>query len=84
MDDREFELKLGRLMKQDLSTGTEAFREALLGRCLSVLGAKDSGVEIPDEALDLLAAAGDSGAFGFIGSDARARIDNDSNSGRLV
>jgi len=80
VNDHEFELKLERLMKQDLSAGTEAFREDLLGRCLSVLDTEEPGVEIPDEALDLLAAAGDPRAFGFFGLDVCTHIGNDGSS----
>ena len=55
------EKKLSRIMKTDLSKGTEEFRDALLGRCLFVLGADDV-VELDDE-LDMLAAAGDPSQF---------------------
>lgn len=57
MEDREFEARLGKLMKQDLSAGTEAFKEDLLSRCLAVLG-EDGGLELSDSDLDMLAAAG--------------------------
>ena len=57
MDNTEFEAKLERLMKQDFSVGTDAFREDLLSRCLAVLG-EDGGVELSDDDLDMLAAAG--------------------------
>lgn len=59
MNDLEFERMLERLVKQDFSAGTEAFRDALLERCLSVLDAESDGTVIPDADLDLLAAAGD-------------------------
>ena len=52
--DREVE----RILKEDLSTGTDEFREALLQRCLAALG-DDEGTPIADEDLDMLAAAGD-------------------------
>ena len=60
MDGRRFERIIGRLMKQDLSAGTEAFREDLLARCLEVLDADDGedGVEVSDSDLKMLAAAG--------------------------
>ena len=58
MDNQEFEIKLGKLMKQDFSVGTESFREDLLARCLSVLN-EDEGVELSDDDLDMLAAAGE-------------------------
>lgn len=63
MNDQEFELVLERLMGQDLSAGTEDFRDALLARCLSVLCADDEGAIVDDDVLDLLAAAGDAFAF---------------------
>ena len=47
------EKKLSRIMKTDLSKGTEEFRDALLGRCLFVLGADDI-VELADDELDML------------------------------
>lgn len=56
MDDREFGQMLGRLFKQDFSAGTEAFRNALLNRCLGEL---DDITVLDDEELELLAAAGD-------------------------
>ena len=58
MDAQELERLLERLMKQDFSVGTEAFRDALLERCLAVL---DSGEEVAcldDETLEMLSAAG--------------------------
>lgn len=65
MDNHEFEQELQRLLKQDFSAGTEAFRDALLARCLKELNRADRGdddfraFEIPDENLEMLAAAGD-------------------------
>lgn len=65
MDDRELENRLRQLLKQDLSVGTESFRDELLARCLSVLTDEDAaegfpeGTELDDSVLDLLAAAGD-------------------------
>lgn len=69
VDDREFENRLEQLLKQDLSAGTEAFRDELLARCLAVLddgsAADDSPdvAELDDSVLDLLAAAGDLSAL---------------------
>ena len=57
MNNQGFESKIERLMKQDFSAGTEAFREDLLSRCLAVLNV-DEGSVISDEDLDMLAAAG--------------------------
>lgn len=60
MEDWELELVL--LMGEDLSEGTESFREILLARCLSVLNADvadDEGTELDDDTLDMLAAAGE-------------------------
>ena len=52
MDEKELE----RLLKLDLSVGTEAFRDELLARCLSEL--HDHGRELDDSELEMLAAAG--------------------------
>ena len=50
-------------MGQDFSMGTEAFREALLERCLDELDAdvdeSEECADIDDAQLELLAAAGD-------------------------
>ena len=52
-------IDIERILSQDLSAGTEAFRENLLERCLSVLGQADSdGVELDDSEFEMLAAAG--------------------------
>lgn len=70
MDDRELENRLRQLLKQDLSAGTESFKDELLARCLSVLTDEAAaegfpeGVELDDSVLDLLAAAGDLTALG--------------------
>ena len=53
MGDRDVE----QILKEDLSAGTDEFREALLQRCLAALG-DDEGAPIADEDLDMLAAAG--------------------------
>lgn len=59
MDDREFEKKLEQLLQADLSVGTEAFRDALLARCLKALPeAIDEPQSLEDADLVLLAAAG--------------------------
>lgn len=54
-----FEQSLERLMRQDLSTGTEAFRERLLAECLDAIAQGDDCVELDDDELEMLAAAGD-------------------------
>ena len=59
MAESSFDQKLDQLMGQDLSIGTEAFREDLLNRCLAILGTDSSGIELDDDELDLLSAAGD-------------------------
>ena len=46
------------LLQVDLSTGTEAFRDALLKRCLEELGADGEGTALDDAELEMLAAAG--------------------------
>lgn len=61
MDERE----IARILKQDLSVGTEAFRDNLLARCIAVLGTDDYAIELDDADLELLSAAGDiSAQFG--------------------
>lgn len=47
------------LLEQDLSVGTDEFRDKLLSKCLDVLCAEDSVIELDDADLDMLAAAGD-------------------------
>ena len=44
MDEREFEQMLGQVMKHDFSAGSEAFRDALLERCLGELASDEDGV----------------------------------------
>ena len=58
MDEQEFERYLERLMKQDFSKGTEAFRDELLARCLAVLKSDDGAMPLDDSDIELLAAAG--------------------------
>ena len=53
------EVKIRQLFQQDLSVGTESFRNALLEQCLETLRDSENGSVISDETLDLLAAAGD-------------------------
>ena len=59
MNDKMLDQMIERLMKQDFSAGTEEFRDGLLERCLAVLDAGNEGAPLDDEALDMLAAAGD-------------------------
>ena len=59
MNERELDKMLEQLLQQDLSAGTEEFRDELLARCLAVLDAEDGVGEIDDGLLDMLAAAGD-------------------------
>lgn len=66
MDERNFEQKLERLLKQDFSAGTEEFRDSLLLRCVEELDSSEHdhderfhAFEIPDDDLELLSAAGD-------------------------
>lgn len=65
MESHEFEQMLERMLGQDFSKGTEAFRDALLERCLGELNAGGSAdapdfraFELSDDQLDLLSAAG--------------------------
>lgn len=72
MNDRELDQTLERLMKQDFSAGTEAFRDTLLERCLSVLDEDDEGRCLDDAELDMLAAAGDT----FVNFSDKLFLDN--------
>ncbi len=63
VDDRKFEQLVKRLMKLDFSKGTEAFRDALLERCLTVLDARENGSRLDDADLELLSAAGDDATY---------------------
>lgn len=58
MTDQGFEQTIAKLLSQDFSAGTETFRDSLLQRCLDVL-AEENGMELDDEDLELLSAAGD-------------------------
>lgn len=53
------EERVRQLFRQDLSAGTDAFREELLERCLDALHDEETGREVDDSELDMLAAAGD-------------------------
>lgn len=54
------EKDLRRILQQDLSAGTEAFRDGLLMRCLPEVNAgMAEGVELADDELEMLAAAGE-------------------------
>ena len=62
MTDNELERILSQTLSHDASIGTEAFRDSLLARCLAVLNAgddEDEGVELTDDQLVMLSAAGD-------------------------
>ena len=53
------EVSITRVLARDYSAGTEALRDALLGRCLEEIDKRETqGVTIDDDELDLLAAAG--------------------------
>ena len=65
MTDREIEQMLGETLKQDCSIGTEAFRDELLTRCLEVFAEKEESVELGDDELEMLAAAGDLASLGL-------------------
>ena len=78
MDGQGFERMIKRLMKQDLSAGTEAFREDLLARCLDVLDSdEDRCEEVDDSDLELLAAAGTPYAFDRVGFESGPLIGSD-------
>lgn len=77
MGDREFEEMLHRVFGDGNQRDGEAFREALLERCLRIVRAGDAdgnsaGRELGDSELELLAAAGDLDALG----DRRGCADN--------
>ena len=72
MSEREFELKIEQLMKLDFSIGTEAFRDKLLSRCLAVLNMGDECMVVPDDELELLAAAGGHFVFEEASMDSRS------------
>lgn len=57
MNDRDIDELLTELLAQDLSAGTEEFREALLARCLAIVNAGGSA-QLDDANLELIAAAG--------------------------
>lgn len=59
MDERQFEEMLSRVLQHDLSSNSETFRDELLARCLEIIEAEDSGCDLNDEQMDLLAAAGE-------------------------
>ena len=47
-----------RVLSRDYSVGKQAFKEKLLQRCLAELDQGDEGLELADDELDMLAAAG--------------------------
>lgn len=59
MTENELEQMLKSQLRKDPSLGTEAFRDSLLARCIAVLNEDCEGVELDDDELELLAAAGD-------------------------
>ena len=70
MGEEKFEDTLRQLLNQDLSVGTETFRDELLGRCLAVLDSENSvdsifpdSSDLFDSDLELLAAAGDAASL---------------------
>lgn len=46
------------VLAKDFSKGTEAFQERLLKRCLAEMGNMDEGIELSDDEISMLAAAG--------------------------
>ena len=57
------EQRIRQLFGYDFSKGTEEFRDELLERCLSELDSDNRVLELDDEALELLSAAGDATLF---------------------
>ena len=53
------EEEIARILGKGFSAGTESFRDDLLKRCLAALDAEDEARVVPDDELELLAAAGD-------------------------
>lgn len=72
MTDNEFEQMLTPLLQKDASLGTEAFRDSLLARCLAVLNTEEMGIELGDDELNLLAAAGDLSYLAQLKLDSKA------------
>lgn len=58
MNDQEFNQLLEQALGQNLSAGTDTFRDDLLARCLEILSASEHVTELDDSQLELLAAAG--------------------------
>ena len=58
MNDREFELEFGRLIRIALPPIDIEFRERLLKDCLDVIGKSSVANELSDGNLELLSAAG--------------------------
>ena len=62
MGESAFEQELRRLLQPGLTPEAQEAREALLKRCLGVLGedvAGEAGTELDDNTLEMLAAAGE-------------------------
>jgi len=78
------ELELERLMKYDFSIGKEAFRDALLQRCLAVLCMGDEGVPLDDASLEQLAAAGDILPADFSSLEPRFPLGDNGSGNRLT
>lgn len=59
MSSRDFEEHLEELLSQDLSAGTEVFRDELLERCLETFDTGSKGIVLDDSIIDSISAAGD-------------------------
>ena len=59
MSDHRFGKWLETLLSQDLSVGTEEFRETLLEDCIEAVVTSGKTIELDDDELQSLAAAGD-------------------------
>ena len=59
MGDHRFDEWLETLLSQDLSAGTEKFRETLLEDCIEAIVTSGKAIELDDGELQSLAAAGD-------------------------
>ena len=58
MNEQEFHELLEQVLGQNLSAGTDAFRDDLLARCLDIVSSSEDVTALDDSQLELLAAAG--------------------------
>ena len=63
MRESDLENILAKGMQHGHSASEEQFRDELLARCLEVLDSAEHAVELADEDIEMLAAAGDAALF---------------------